>query len=329
MKSDTFALPQAGNIVLIVLLVVLLAASCLPFFVLAQTMTDATLIGQATTTASTTASIDLESASSTQATSTAATSTPVVPPTNDGIEAKVRAYFASLPIMTEIARCESKFRQYNKLGDALDGGAGGMIGIFQIHAKVHADFAKSMGMDIYTVDGNMAYAKYLNGKEGTNPWLSSIGCWNAADSGASLGSGLTLALSMGMQNGEVLLLQKTLNKADFTVATAGPGSPGQETTKFGALTRAAVRKFQCAKGIACSGDEYSTGYGKVGKLTRAALLAVSKPVPGLVEGASTSTVSAGVSGNSAEVARLQALVASLLAQLAALQGTSVALQHAI
>ena len=38
------------------------------------------------------------------------------------------------------------------------------------------------------------------------------------------------------------------------------------------MTREAVRRFQCAKGIACDGDEATTGYGRVGPMTRSALL---------------------------------------------------------
>lgn len=84
---------------------------------------------------------------------------------------------------------------------------------------------------------------------------------------------LTATLSMGMISPQVLLLQQLLNAEGFTLATSGPGSPGNETTKFGSLTRAAVQKFQCAKNIVCSGNEVTTGYGLVGPHTRAALLA--------------------------------------------------------
>ena len=249
-------------------------------------------------------------------TAKAASSTPPVPPTNDGIEAKVRAYFKDIPVMVLIAGCESKFRQYDKLGDPLDGGAGGMIGIFQIHSKIHADLAQSLGEDVYTVDGNLAYAKRLYNKEGTTPWLSSATCWR--EPFASVGE-ISSNLSFGMVSSEVQTLQKILNKAGFMIAVTGPGSPGEETTRFGGLTRAAVRNFQCAKNIVCSGDESSTGYGLVGKKTRAALGVAAKPAPGLVEGASTSTISV---DNSAEIARLQALIAELTAQLTALLNKS-------
>ena len=100
--------------------------------------------------------------------------------TNVGIPAQVSAYFPNDPIMVAIARCESRFRQFNSAGTPLDGGSGGMIGIFQISSGVHTARAKSMGMNIYTIDGNLAYAKYLYQQEGTVPWVSSSACWNTS-----------------------------------------------------------------------------------------------------------------------------------------------------
>jgi peptidoglycan hydrolase-like protein with peptidoglycan-binding domain len=43
------------------------------------------------------------------------------------------------------------------------------------------------------------------------------------------------------------------------------------TQFFGNFTRDAVKKFQCAYGIICFGNEQSTGYGRVGPKTKAQL----------------------------------------------------------
>jgi hypothetical protein len=244
-----------------------------------------------------------------------ASDTPIVAPstiisattkTNDGLEQNVRAHFANNPIMSEIARCESRFRQFDDSGMPLDGGAGSMIGIFQINAPVHANFAKGMGMDIYTVDGNLAYAKYLYQHEGTNPWLSSFDCWhNASQTNASLN---TQELTLGAISSEVKALQVMLNAKGYVLATDGPGSPGQETEKFGLLTRTAVRKFQCAVMRLCSGDEHSTGYGLVGVKTREALMGVA-----------ATAASVQNTNEAVEIERLQKLIAELSAQLFALK----------
>jgi len=59
----------------------------------------------------------------------------------------------------------------------------------------------------------------------------------------------TRNLEVGGTGDEVLALQKFLNVNGFTIADSGPGSPGNETTTFGGLTRAALAKFQAANGI--------------------------------------------------------------------------------
>lgn len=203
---------------------------------------------------------------------------------NDGIEAQVRVTFADAPEMIAVANCESGFREYANSGSVLRGGTGGnYIGVFQIGAG-HAQDAQSLGFDIYTTDGNIGYARHMYNTSGTTPWS---GCVShtvmpavslepvaqplaATTLPATIGI-LTQNLQFGMVNPQVLILQQLLNSLGFTIATEGAGSPGNETTKFGLLTREAVKKFQCAKLNICSGSESDTGYGRVGPKTRAAL----------------------------------------------------------
>lgn len=243
------------------------------------------------------------------------------------VESAVREYFAETPIMIPIAKCESKFRQYASSGNPLYGGAGGkMVGVFQIHSDVHAVFARGKGMDIETLDGNMAYAKYLYEREGTQPWISSFPCWGkevSAETEASVSGPLTVSLSFGMEHPQVLVLQKMLNEKGYVIAPDGPGSPGQETQKFGSLTRVAVRKFQCEKMQICSGDEHSTGYGYVGSKTQAALLGVSSASTQPVVPPSTSGELSGYSAeDQVKIKALQAQILELTKVLSALLGNS-------
>jgi len=95
------------------------------------------------------------------------------------VEASVREYFKDTPILAEIAKCESRFRQVDENGDVVRGEINRSdIGVMQINTYYHADTAKKLGLDLKTLGGNMAYAKYLYEKEGSTPWLSSSGCWN-------------------------------------------------------------------------------------------------------------------------------------------------------
>lgn len=204
------------------------------------------------------------------------TSTPVLP-TLAETEAAVRAYFIDTPAMIAIAKCESSFRQYNNNGTPLRG-SNLYIGVFQISEKIHATTAKNLGLDIYTLDGNLAYAKYLYGQAGTRPWAGCVTTTapasteippTVAQQSAPI---LTRNLKIGMTDPQVLTIQQLLNAAGFMIASSGPGSAGKETTTFGSLTRAAVRRFQCDKKIVCTGSETTTGYGFVGPRTRALLV---------------------------------------------------------
>lgn len=249
---------------------------------------------------------------------------------NVDVETRVAEYFADSPVMVDIARCESKFRQYTDTGNPLHGGLGGaMVGVYQVHSDVHAEYAKGLGMDIYTLEGNLAYAKRLYEREGTRPWISSFPCWGKElneDIQNASADALTLNLSLGMEHPQILLLQKMLNAKGYTVATEGPGSAGEETQKFGAFTRAAVKKFQCATIAVCDGDEHSTGYGFVGSRTRVALAGAnaaplaSEPAP------TTATTPAEPSEYTpeqhAEIERLQAQIVELTKTLAELLAKS-------
>lgn len=85
------------------------------------------------------------------------------------------------------------------------------------------------------------------------------------DMGALFPLSFTKDLKEGMTDPDVLRLQQVLNKNPKTqIATTGPGSPGNETSYFGALTFNAVIRFQVLNKITPT-----SGY--CGPLTRAIL----------------------------------------------------------
>jgi len=94
------------------------------------------------------------------------------------VELLVRSYFADTPILGEIAKCESEFIQFNKDGSIHRGVANTKdVGVMQINEHYHLQTAKELGYNIYTLQGNMDYAKYLYDQEGVAPWSASSGCW--------------------------------------------------------------------------------------------------------------------------------------------------------
>lgn len=60
-------------------------------------------------------------------------------------------------------------------------------------------------------------------------------------------------LKMGSTGSQVMELQKALNGNGFLVSTTGAGSPGMESSYFGAKTKSAVMAFQSAKGLTSDG----------------------------------------------------------------------------
>ena len=98
-------------------------------------------------------------------------------PQAQSVQEYVKTYFADEPVMYAIAGCESNYRQYDADGSILRNTHSSALGLFQIMQSTHEKTAAQLGIDIYTVEGNAAYAKYLYDQEGTAPWNSSKGCW--------------------------------------------------------------------------------------------------------------------------------------------------------
>ena len=98
------------------------------------------------------------------------------------LEQYVREYFKDTPIMAEIAKCESRFRHLGKNGKVLRGELTVEdLGVMQINEYFHENTAKVLGVDLHTLDGNLAYAKWLYNREGTKPWFASSKCWDKSD----------------------------------------------------------------------------------------------------------------------------------------------------
>lgn len=103
-------------------------------------------------------------------------------PFEDGqtVEEYVRDYFKDIPVMAEIARCESTFRHVTKEGTIVRGEVNpDDIGVMQINEFYHTTTADTLGHDLYTLEGNLEYARSLHERKGTSPWSASKACWDS------------------------------------------------------------------------------------------------------------------------------------------------------
>lgn len=97
----------------------------------------------------------------------------------EATEAIVRAYFKDIPIMIEVARCESTFRHELADGSILRGVVDPAdTGVMQINKRYHEKTANSMNLNLEVIEDNMAYARHLYEKQGVQPWSASAPCWN-------------------------------------------------------------------------------------------------------------------------------------------------------
>ncbi len=93
-----------------------------------------------------------------------------------------------------------------------------------------------------------------------------------ASTGGSMSYTFTRDLTVGSTGDDVKALQQFLNSHGAQVAASGAGSPGSESTYFGALTKAAVAKWQAAQNI-------SPTAGYFGPKTRAAVNSMMATAP--------------------------------------------------
>jgi len=96
----------------------------------------------------------------------------------ESLDAYVEEYFSDAPILADIAWCESSMRHTRKDGTILRGEVDSDdIGVMQINTRYHLIDSEELGLDIYSLNGNLAYAKYLYEKQGVKPWKASSPCW--------------------------------------------------------------------------------------------------------------------------------------------------------
>lgn len=90
----------------------------------------------------------------------------------------VREYFEDIPIMAEVSRCESTFTHYLEDGSVLKGRVDpDDTGVMQINKRYHEATAAAMSLNLDDLYDNLAYARDLYERQGTQPWSASMPCW--------------------------------------------------------------------------------------------------------------------------------------------------------
>ncbi|MBI4079658.1 peptidoglycan-binding protein, partial [Candidatus Kaiserbacteria bacterium] len=108
--------------------------------------------------------------------------------------------------------------------------------------------------------------------------------------------------SMGESGGEVMWIQKFLNAHGALVASVGAGSPGNETSYFGARTKAAVSAFQAANGISPTAGFWGPiTRAKANALCAAAPAPAPAPAPGTPAPAPTPTPAGPLQGGAGSI----------------------------
>jgi len=98
------------------------------------------------------------------------------------IEEYVREYFEEMPVLATVAWCESRYRQFTPEGDIFRGEINRAdVGVMQINEYYHLKTAKKLELNIHSLEGNLAYAKYLYEKQGVAPWVHSKKCWSQGE----------------------------------------------------------------------------------------------------------------------------------------------------
>lgn len=94
------------------------------------------------------------------------------------VREQVEEYFKDIPIMVKVAQCESRIRHFHKDGSVIRGElTPADVGVMQVNEGYHLETSRKLGINIHTLEGNLAYARYLYEREGLRPWMSSSHCW--------------------------------------------------------------------------------------------------------------------------------------------------------
>lgn len=95
--------------------------------------------------------------------------------TPEQTEELVEYYFPDVPEMVDIARCESRLKQYTN-GSPTRSHTND-YGLFQVNEASWKNTADTLGVDFKTLGGNIVMARYILMTQGLGAWKASSHCW--------------------------------------------------------------------------------------------------------------------------------------------------------
>jgi hypothetical protein len=162
----------------------------------------------------------------------------------------VQFYYASTTIGTLITATSSE-NTYSTVWDTtnIPNGAYQLYAVAQ-DASLNYATSSLITINISNTTGNTSASNVStvissSGGQASQSFLKSIGLINTKATDSSV-STVSRDLKIGSKGDDVKSLQVFLNKNGFVISKTGPGSPGNETDIFGALTRKALADFQSA-----------------------------------------------------------------------------------
>jgi len=142
------------------------------------------------------------------------------------------------------------------------GGGGSASPVIPAPSTPPASTPSSSGLSTTQVDAILSLLSSFGADQATIDNVKSA--LNGQATTGTVTAAFVRNLELGMTGADVKALQQWLNANGYRVAESGYGSPGNETTKFGGATKAALIKFQKANGI-------TPAVGYFGPKTRAAV----------------------------------------------------------
>lgn len=132
----------------------------------------------------------------------------------------------------------------------------GLVVAFAFVSPAKADTLSDLQAQVQALLAQIASLQGSSSSGSGSMMMSDKGCYTFTESH-----------QVGDKGGEVMWIQQFLNNHGAVIASSGAGSPGNESSYFGSLTKAAVSKFQAANGV-------SPASGYWGPITRAKVASI-------------------------------------------------------